>query len=100
MRCFVIDGKVVGSMQRKAAAGEFRANLHLGASASSIKITAEERKIAVAATKNMGLQVAGVDIIRSNSGPRVLEINSAPLSENGNPSLNLFVKLRLKTELF
>ena len=78
LRCFVIDGKVVGSMQRKAAAGEFRANLHLGASASSIKITAEERKIAVAATKNMGLQVAGVDIIRSNSGPRVLEINSAP----------------------
>ena len=78
LRCFVIDGKVVGSIQREAAAGDFRANLHLGGSASSIKITSEERKIAVAATKTMGLQVAGVDIIRSHSGPQVLEINSAP----------------------
>ena len=78
IRCFVIDGKVVGSVQREAAAGEFRANLHLGGSASSVKITAEERKIAIAAAKVMGLQVAGVDIIRSKSGPKVLEINSSP----------------------
>jgi len=78
IRCFVIDGKVVGSIQREAVAGEFRANLHLGGTASSVKITAEERKIAVAATKAMGLQVAGVDIIRSKSGPKVLEMNSSP----------------------
>lgn len=78
IRCFVIDGKVVGSIQRKAAAGEFRANLHLGGSASSVKITSEERKIAIQATKAMGLQVAGVDIIRSKDGPKVLEINSSP----------------------
>lgn len=78
IRCFVIDNKVVGSIQREAAAGEFRANLHLGGSASSVKITSEERKIAIAATKAMGLQVAGVDIIRSKSGPKVLEINSSP----------------------
>ena len=78
IRCFVIDGKVVGSIQREAAAGEFRANLHLGGSASPIKITTEERKIAVAAAKTMGLQVAGVDIIRAKSGPQVLEINSSP----------------------
>ncbi len=78
LRCFIIDGKVVGSIQREAAAGEFRANLHLGGSASFVKITAEERKIAVNAAKAMGLQVAGVDIIRSKSGPKVLEINSSP----------------------
>jgi len=78
IRCFVIDGKVVGSIQRQAAAGEFRANLHLGGTASSVKITAQERKIAVNAAKAMGLKVAGVDIIRSNDGPKVLEINSSP----------------------
>ncbi|MEM7552480.1 MAG: 30S ribosomal protein S6--L-glutamate ligase [Bacteroidota bacterium] len=78
IRCFVIDGKVIGSIQRQAAAGEFRANLHLGGTASSVKITPEERKIALTATKAMGLKVAGVDIIRSNEGPKVLEINSSP----------------------
>lgn len=78
IRCFVIDGKVVGSIQREAAAGDFRANLHLGGTASAVKITAEERKIAVNATKTMGLKVAGVDIIRSKDGPKVLEINSSP----------------------
>ncbi len=78
IRCFVIDGKVVGSMQRKAAAGEFRANLHLGGSASAVRITAQERRIAVNAAKAMGLVVAGVDIIRSKDGPKVLEINSSP----------------------
>lgn len=78
LRCFVIDGKVVGAIQRQAAAGEFRANLHLGGSASSVKITAQERKIAINAAKAMGLAVAGVDIIRAADGPKVLEINSSP----------------------
>lgn len=78
IRCFVIDGKVVGSIQRQAPAGDFRANLHLGGTASSVKTTAEERKIAVTAAKIMGLKVAGVDIIRSKDGPKVLEINSSP----------------------
>lgn len=78
IRCFVIDGKVVGSIQREAAAGEFRANLHLGGTASSVRATPEERKVAVKAAKTMGLQVAGVDIIRSKDGPKVLEINSSP----------------------
>jgi ribosomal protein S6--L-glutamate ligase len=78
IRCFVIDGKVVGSIQREAAEGDFRANLHLGGTASQIEITPEERKIAIKAAKVMGLQVAGVDIIRSKSGPKVLEINSSP----------------------
>ncbi len=78
IRCFVIDGKVVGSIQREAAEGEFRANLHLGGTASPVKITAQERKIAINAAKAMGLRVAGVDLIRSRTGPKVLEINSSP----------------------
>ncbi len=78
IRCFVVDGKVVGSMQREAMPGEFRANLHLGGTASAIKITPQERKIAINGARIMGLQVAGVDIIRSKHGPKVLEINSSP----------------------
>jgi ribosomal protein S6--L-glutamate ligase len=78
IRCFVVDGKVVGSMQRQAKAGEFRANLHLGGHASAIKITPEERKIAINTARIMKLQVAGVDIIRSKDGPKVLEVNSSP----------------------
>ncbi len=78
IRCFVIDGKVVGSIQREAAAGEFRANLHLGGTATSVKITVAERKLAINAARAMGLDVAGVDIIRSKDGPKVLEINSSP----------------------
>lgn len=78
VRCFVVDGKVIGSIQREAVAGEFRANLHLGGTASSIKITTEERRISINAVKAMGLRVAGVDIIRSKDGPKVLEINSSP----------------------
>lgn len=78
IRCFVIDGKVVGAIQRQAAAGDFRANLHLGGTASLVKITTEERRIAVQAAKVMGLKVAGVDLIRSKDGPKVLEINSSP----------------------
>lgn len=78
LRCFVIDGKVVASMQRTAPPGEFRANVHLGGTTSVIKATPQERKLAIKAAKAMGLRVAGVDIIRSASGPLVLEVNSSP----------------------
>jgi ribosomal protein S6--L-glutamate ligase len=78
IRCFVIDGKVVASIQREAALGEFKANHRKGVSAKVIKITPEERKIAVLATKILGLKVAGVDIIRSNKGPLLLEVHSSP----------------------
>lgn len=78
LRCFVIDGKVVASMQRSAPPGEFRANVHLGGISSLVKTTSEERKMAIKATKAMGLKVAGVDIIRSSRGPLVLEVNSSP----------------------
>lgn len=78
LRCFVVGDKVVASMERHAAKGEFRANIHLGGTGHKVKITPEERKIAVAAAKAIGLKVSGVDMIRSNSGPKVLEVNSTP----------------------
>ena len=78
IRCFVVDGKVVASIQRQAEKGEFRANIHQGGKASIVKITAEERKLALKATKVLNLAVAGVDIIRSNKGPLLLEVNSSP----------------------
>ena len=78
LRCFVIDGKVVASIQREAAPGEFRANLHQGGTASVVKITTQERLLAIKAAKTMGLTIAGVDIIRSKNGPLLLEVNSSP----------------------
>ena len=78
IRCFVVNGKVIASIQRQAPPGEFRANVHLGGKASSVKITTEEKKLAVQATKVLGLKVAGVDIIRSSKGPLLLEVNSSP----------------------
>ncbi|WP_306350244.1 30S ribosomal protein S6--L-glutamate ligase [Flavobacterium sp. '19STA2R22 D10 B1'] len=78
IRCFVIDGKVVAAIQREALPGEFRANIHLGGTASIIKVTTEERRIAIRAAKAMNLKVAGVDIIRSSKGPLLLEVNSSP----------------------
>jgi ribosomal protein S6--L-glutamate ligase len=78
IRCFVVGDKVVAAMMRKAKDGEFRANLHRGASASKIKISPSERVTAVKAAKAMGLNVAGVDILRSKHGPVVLEVNSSP----------------------
>ena len=78
LRLFVVDGKVVATIQREAMAGEFRANIHLGGTASIIKPTSEEKKIAIRAAKAMDLKVAGVDIIRSSKGPLLLEVNSSP----------------------
>ncbi len=78
IRCFVIGEKVVASMMRQAQEGEFRSNLHRGGTAKLVKITPEERSTAVRSAKIMGLNVAGVDILRSNHGPVVLEVNSSP----------------------
>ena len=78
IRCFVIGGKVVAAMKRQARRGEFRANLHRGGSAEPTRISPRERQIALKATKIIGLNVAGVDIIRSSNGPLVLEVNSSP----------------------
>ncbi|MEN8892309.1 30S ribosomal protein S6--L-glutamate ligase [Planktotalea arctica] len=78
VRCLVIGGKVVASIKRTAAAGEFRSNLHQGGSASKVKITKEERETAIKAAKAFGLGMAGVDLLRSETGPKVLEVNSSP----------------------
>lgn len=78
IRCLVVGDKVVGAMMRTAKEGEFRANLHQGGTAKLVKITPEERMIAIRATRIMGLNVAGVDLLRSNHGTLVLEVNSSP----------------------
>ena len=78
IRCFVIGDKVVAAMKRQGKEGEFRSNLHRGGSATLIKITPEERSTAVRAAQTMGLSVAGVDLLRSNHGPVVMEVNSSP----------------------
>ena len=78
IRCLVIGDKVVAAMKRQGGPGEFRSNLHRGGSASIVKITPAERRCAVGAARVMGLNVAGVDILRSNHGPLVLEVNSSP----------------------
>jgi ribosomal protein S6--L-glutamate ligase len=78
LRCFVIDGKVAASVQREAATGEFRANSRQGGNDSIVKISQEERKLAIKAARILGLKVAGIDIIRSSKGPLLLEVNSSP----------------------
>ena len=78
IRCFVIGDKVVAAMKRQGKEGDFRSNLHRGGTAKLIKITPEERSTAVRSAKVMGLNVAGVDLLRSNHGPVVMEVNSSP----------------------
>ena len=78
VRCFVIGGKVVASMMRTGKKGDFRSNLHRGGQATLVKITPEERSTAVRAAGIMGLNVAGVDLLRSNHGAVVMEVNSSP----------------------
>ena len=78
IRCIVLDGKIIATMRRQAPSDDFRANLHKGGSAHEVKITSEERKIAVRAAKVMGLKFAGVDLLRSAAGPLLLEVNSSP----------------------
>jgi len=78
IRCFVIGDKVIAAMKRQGAEGEFRSNLHRGGTASLVRITPEERRTASTAAKAMGLNVAGVDLLRSSRGPLVMEVNSSP----------------------
>ncbi len=78
IRCLVIGEKVIASMKRQGAEGDFRSNLHRGGTAAQIKITPEERSTAVRAARTLGLNVCGVDLLRSNHGPVVMEVNSSP----------------------
>jgi ribosomal protein S6--L-glutamate ligase len=78
IRAFVVDGEVVGAMRRQARAGEFRSNLHRGGTASLVKLSRAEKATAVAAAKKLGLGIAGVDMLPSNRGPLIIEVNSSP----------------------
>ena len=78
IRCFVIGDKVIATMQRIGQDGEFRANFHRGGTAEKVKLTEEEKSIAIRATKALGLAVAGVDLILSKEGLLVLEVNASP----------------------
>ena len=78
IRCFVVGGRVVASMRRQARAGEFRSNLHRGGSATAVQLSPPEVDAALRAARVMGLNVAGVDLLRSRRGPLVLEVNSSP----------------------
>jgi len=78
IRAFVVGNRVVASMLRKAAPGDFRSNLHRGGTAENVKLSKEERELAVKASKIMGLDVSGVDLLRTDRGPQVLEVNASP----------------------
>ena len=78
IRCFVVGGKVIAAMQRTAPEGEFRSNLHRGGTATIVKLTPKERQTAIKAAKVMGLNVCGVDLLRSDRGPLIMEVNSSP----------------------
>jgi len=78
VRVFIVGGKVVATMERSAQNGEFRSNLHRGALSKKVRITKEESELALKSASLMGLEVAGVDILRSNTGPLVLEVNASP----------------------
>ena len=78
IRAFVVDGVVVGAMKRQGKEGEFRSNLHRGGTAEVVELTEEEENTALKAARALGLGVAGVDMLRSNSGPKIMEVNSSP----------------------
>ena len=78
IRCFVVGGRVVAAMRRQGREGEFRSNLHRGGSATAVQLSAAETDTALRAARTMGLNVAGVDLLRSRRGPLVLEVNSSP----------------------
>ncbi|MEM7536103.1 MAG: 30S ribosomal protein S6--L-glutamate ligase [Chloroflexota bacterium] len=82
LRCFVVGDKVVASMRRQSREGEFRSSIHRGGVTEKIRITPEERSTATRAAKLLGLRVAGVDILRSNHGPVVVEVNASPSIES------------------
>ena len=95
IRVFVVDGKTVASMQRTGAPGDFRSNLHRGGKAAAVKITADERRAAIRAAKSMGLNVCGVDMLRSEHGPMIMEVNSSPGLEGIEQTTNVDVATRI-----
>ena len=97
IRCLVVNDRVVASMRRVGQEAEFRSNLHRGRHAEKVRLTPEERSTAVRAAKAMGLKVAGVDLLRSNHGPLVLEVNSSPGLEGVETSTGVDVASKIIT---
>ncbi|WP_371377960.1 30S ribosomal protein S6--L-glutamate ligase [Thalassotalea aquiviva] len=95
IRCLVIGGKVVAAMKRQGAEGEFRSNLHRGGSAQVVKLTKQERETAIKAAQVMGLNFCGVDLLRSDHGPMVMEVNSSPGLEGIETATKLDVASKL-----
>ncbi len=95
IRVLVVDGEVVGAMKRQGAEGDFRSNLHQGGSATAHKLTRKEKSTALAAAKHMGLGVCGVDMIPSQRGPLVMEVNSSPGLEGIEKSTNIDIAIKI-----
>lgn len=95
IRCLVVGNRVVAAIERRGAPGDFRSNLHRGGTAAKVRLTPEERGIAVRATRTLGLNVSGVDILRSNHGPVVMEVNSSPGLEGVETTTNVDVAGRI-----
>ena len=91
IRAFVINGNIIGAIKRTSKDGEFRSNLHQGGKAQAIELTDEESSIALCAAKSLGLNIAGVDILQSNDGPKVIEVNSSPGLEGIESATNINV---------
>tara|TARA_Y100001956_G_C4104168_1_gene179135 strand:+ start:166 stop:657 length:492 start_codon:yes stop_codon:yes gene_type:complete len=98
VRALVVGGEVVASMRRKAHGSEFRSNFHLGGSVSIVELTEEQREIAIRSTETLGLELAGVDMLESERGPLVLEVNSSPGLEGieGATKLNVAEKVAIR----
>jgi ribosomal protein S6--L-glutamate ligase len=95
IRAFVVEGKVVAAMKRQCTQEEFRSNIHRGGAAGKISLTIEEKNVAIGAAKAMGLSVAGVDLLRSNRGPLVIEVNSSP----GLEGIETFTKVNVAEKI-
>jgi len=98
VRALVVGGEVVASMRRKAHGSEFRSNFHLGGSVNSVELTDEQKKIAILSTETLGLELAGVDMLESERGPLVLEVNSSPGLEGieGATKINVAQKVAMR----
>jgi ribosomal protein S6--L-glutamate ligase len=89
IRAFVVGNKVVAAMERKASKGEFRANMHLGATAAAVELSPEDEKLCILAASVLGIEVAGVDLIPSSRGPLLMEVNASPGLEGIETATNI-----------
>ena len=95
IRAFVVDGVVVGAMKRQGKEGEFRSNLHRGGTATNIELSDEEENAALKAARVLGLGIAGVDMLQSYSGPKIMEVNSSPGLEGIEAATGIDIALKI-----